>query len=143
MSHYAISKFAANCPNLQRLTWHNSGGWQNSGRSGAMSWLDYIFLVVVFSRLQLKELFMDNTVLDHTENDDSCIFFHLRDTLERASIKNLAVKEFRREALPISQAALVKFVRRMPHLCWLRSDLDAENIAMLKAERPEIEFVSD
>jgi hypothetical protein len=41
---------------------------------------------------------------------------------------------------PVSQGMLMKMVRNLPRLQWLRSDLSAENIATLKTERPEITF---
>jgi hypothetical protein len=43
---------------------------------------------------------------------------------------------------PVSQEKLVKMVQNHPALCWLRSDLTDENIAMLQQERPEFTFVS-
>lgn len=43
----------------------------------------------------------------------------------------------------IPQDVLIKMVRRHPLLKWLRSDLLAENVALLEEERPEITFVSD
>lgn len=42
---------------------------------------------------------------------------------------------------PLPQEHLVRMVRRHPNLRWLRSDLTAENVAMLKEERPEITFL--
>lgn len=39
------------------------------------------------------------------------------------------------------QGVLVNMVRRHSSLRWLRSDLSAENIYMLRQERPEITFV--
>jgi hypothetical protein len=40
----------------------------------------------------------------------------------------------------LPQEALMKFVRHTPTLRWFRSDLTAENIAILKEERAEVEF---
>jgi hypothetical protein len=39
-----------------------------------------------------------------------------------------------------SQESLMRFVRNAPNLKWFRSDLTAENIAILKEERPNIVF---
>jgi hypothetical protein len=39
-----------------------------------------------------------------------------------------------------SQESIMRFVRNAPNLKWLRSDLSAENIAILKQERPNILF---
>lgn len=46
-------------------------------------------------------------------------------------------------AEPLSQEMLMKMVRNLPNLRWLRSDLSPENIAILQQERPEITFVSE
>lgn len=51
--------------------------------------------------------------------------------------------DHRAQEAPLSQAWLVKMVRNLPALRWLRSDLSPENVAMLQQERPEIMFVSD
>lgn len=47
------------------------------------------------------------------------------------------------DAEPLSQAMLMKMVRRHPTLRWLRSDLCERKVAILKSERPEITFVSE
>ena len=47
------------------------------------------------------------------------------------------------EPKPVAQEAIIKFVRRHRPLRWLRSDLTAENVAMLQLERPEVTFVSE
>lgn len=44
---------------------------------------------------------------------------------------------------PIPQGMLMKMVRNLSRLRWLRSDLSPENIAILHQERPEVTFVSD
>jgi hypothetical protein len=42
---------------------------------------------------------------------------------------------------PISQKAIMKFVRFTPTLSWLRSELTDKNVAILRLERPDITFV--
>lgn len=42
----------------------------------------------------------------------------------------------------VSQEMLIKMVRCHCTLRWVRSDLSAENVAMLQQERPEVVFVS-
>jgi hypothetical protein len=42
------------------------------------------------------------------------------------------------KALP--QEVLIKFARLAPKLRWFCSDLTPENVAMLKEERPDVEF---
>lgn len=44
----------------------------------------------------------------------------------------------------MTQDMLVKMVRNLSRLRWLKSDLSKENVvAMLKGERPEVTFVSE
>lgn len=61
--------------------------------------------------------------------------FHKHDSrLERLSIRN---------ATPISQNMLMKFVRNAPlTLTWFRSNLSPTNMDTLRSERPGIEFVN-
>jgi hypothetical protein len=40
------------------------------------------------------------------------------------------------------QRALIKFARRTPTLKWFKSDLTPENVALLRAERPDVTFKS-
>jgi len=65
--------------------------------------------------------------------------------LERLSMKNASWELFPgvTSPQPFSQDMLIKMVRHHPTLRWLRSDLTAENVAMLKREKPEITFVSE
>lgn len=65
--------------------------------------------------------------------------------LERLSIKGASWFDpaNRTETGPITQNMLIKVARQHPTLMWLRSDLTAENVAMLEQERPHITFVSD
>jgi hypothetical protein len=63
--------------------------------------------------------------------------------LERVTLKHAIYLERHSgngywENLP--QEALIKFVRHTPKLRWFCSDLTQENIAILKEERPEVEF---
>jgi hypothetical protein len=66
--------------------------------------------------------------------------------LERVSIKGAKYKrkgqQIEPEPISIPQLWLIKFARRATSLRWLRSDLTPENVAMLKRERPDVEFVS-
>ena len=47
------------------------------------------------------------------------------------------------DAFTVTRETIIKFVRLTPTLRRLRSDLMAENVAVLKDERPEVAFVSD
>mmetsp|Transcript_14040 Transcript_14040/g.21444 ORF Transcript_14040/g.21444 Transcript_14040/m.21444 type:complete len:229 (+) Transcript_14040:2-688(+) len=42
----------------------------------------------------------------------------------------------------VTQAMLMKFVRKAKKLRWFRSNLTPENIVILKKERPDVEFIS-
>ena len=66
------------------------------------------------------------------------------ESLERLSIKNAtwSLEENPLEKFPVSQDMLITMVRNHPTLQWLRSDLSADNVAMLQLERPEVTFVS-
>ena len=44
---------------------------------------------------------------------------------------------------PFSQNMLIKLVCLHPMLCWLRSDLNDESIAVLCEERPEVTLVDE
>lgn len=63
--------------------------------------------------------------------------------LERISMKNTLWRPRNSVARPLPQQMIMKFVRHASQLRWLRSDLTAENIAILKQERPEVTFVSE
>jgi len=104
----------------------------------------------------LKEIFMDDSefytchhlILDALADlktprfKDACIFEYCNKALERVSIRNARVRIFGEPSVPIPQAALIKFVRRIPTLRWFRSDLSKEHIIMLKTERPDIELLN-
>ena len=66
--------------------------------------------------------------------------------LERVTLKHAVYLErYDRNAVydywkKLPQEALIKLVRHTPKLRWFCSDLTLENIAILKEERPEVEF---
>jgi len=160
----AISDFSKKCPNLERFTWNCC-----KEATAFVTGQDFRFINArsILHESKIREVFMDDAVLyvpgewtygyqpqqtpeerilGRLESDESLgsIFSYLSSTLERVSIKNLGVNTISdRKKVKISQKVLIKFVRSMPHLVWLRSDLNAENVAMLQAERPEIVFVSE
>lgn len=142
-------KFAESCSRLARLTWN-----------GGSEWFGLYFSLSHDSNV--RELTLDGSLFDCTDETlaESIVDPYSQDflmmrchNLERLSIKNakLSVRKYLYYAntysincaVAIPQDALVKMIRRHPTLRWLRSDLSAENIAMLKQERPEIVFVSD
>lgn len=138
-----LQELTETCPRLEKITWNN---------------IDRDFGVSIdgehmMSATNLKELYMDDAVfcgpfpsiLSDMENDDyrsKMFLFHMCSTvLERVSIKNVAYG-YGRDVLP--QNALIKFIRNAPStLRWFRSDLTHKNIAILRLERPDIEFVND
>lgn len=66
--------------------------------------------------------------------------------LERLSMKNTTWERVTYMSSPrrlFSQDMLIKLVRLHPTLRWLRSDLTEENMAMLRAERPEVTLLND
>ena len=79
----------------------------------------------------------------NTENDNKYLLSTCRN-LARVSVKGATLYIiYNRPTIPLPQEILIKFVRRHPTLRWLRSDLTAENVEMLRQERPEMTFVSD
>lgn len=74
---------------------------------------------------------------------DFTLFEKIKDSLERLGIQNVRISTYgENRRLPLSQKALVRGIRAMSQLVWLRSDLTMENVAMLKQERPGITFES-
>lgn len=109
------------------------------------------------SRCNITEVRFDNSSLSvqadniqqgllTLEGDDKDFFLlcMLTESLARVSIKNTSVHVLGRvnERIPISQKALMKCARLLPRLKWFRSDLTAENIAILKVELPQVHFTS-
>ena len=163
----AISDFSRNCPNLERFTWNSCNNNKKVFVTGQDFRFRFISRRAIRHESKIREVFMDDAVLYvpvagpytypvpqtpeervlgvlESDKHRLSIFFFLSSTLERVSIKNLGVYAYGdKTSLKISQKALIKFVRSTPHLVWLRSDLSAENVAMLQAERPEIVFVSE
>lgn len=76
------------------------------------------------------------------EDSDHHMLMHCR-TLERLSIKNSMWFLNHNQYLPITEDMIIKFARRTPTLRRLRSDLTAENVTMLKQERPDVTFVME
>ena len=74
--------------------------------------------------------------------DANCYMFKTCTSLKRLSIKNVSLAACNDSGEPLPQEWLIDTVRRHSTLRWLRSDLTAENTAMVQQERPEIAFVS-
>jgi len=120
----------------------------------------------------LNELHLDGHILhdsdkleryylegDHLFQDENRYLFKKCRALERVSIMYLGRTYLDREndhdlfgedlygeewiTEPISQNAIMKFVRFTPTLSWLRSELTDENVATLRLERPDITFVRE
>lgn len=94
---------------------------------------------------ELQNVFLRRYTKEETRNDGrNWYMWRHCSSLERLSFNNatyicsdMAAPE------PIPQEMLIKMVRHHSNLRWLRSDLTAENIAMLKQEKPGITFVSE
>ena len=90
------------------------------------------------------ELLMDRQVYGR-EDERSYLWMNCP-RLERVSMKGVTLQVLgaeEQEPEPVPQDIIIKFVRRHHPLRWLRSDLTAENVAMLQQERPEVTFVSE
>lgn len=114
----------------------------------------FVFVLQESGRLSLDDcvfFLMDEDEVNEYSQDDKTTdeynpyLFEDHRSLERLSIKNAlyGIEDSETQNQQLPQEMLVKMVRRHPTLHWLRSDLSAESVAMLKQERPEITFVSD
>jgi F-box domain len=107
----------------------------------------------------LKELYLDHTlvtasakeekdIFENADEEQACPFSYCLRNLERVSLKgclyfNMTAKaeDHAIHGKPFSQVGLIKFVRKATNLQWFHSDLTAENVEMLQAERPDVVFV--
>jgi hypothetical protein len=89
----------------------------------------------------LRELRMDGASFYASIGVRPLLFLELSGRLERVSIKGARCFRDGRP-VPVSQEQLVGFVRSAPNLRWFRSDLAPENVATLRAERPDVTFAS-
>jgi hypothetical protein len=140
----ALRHFAAQCPELEKVTWDQHHA--NTNLSGK----------ALNACRRLKEIYMDDSVFTYDFGESQaihapaewlnyCIFFHCNAKLERVSLKNAKCRGPRFGSSPgptqtFPQIGLSKFVRNTPSLRWFRSDLSPENVAILQAERPEVTF---
>jgi hypothetical protein len=122
---------------LEKVTWHRS--WRGLSLSA------YEFR----SCESLRELYMDGSCLQGSwmPSFTPPLLSVLSRRLERVSIKDVHLARRRPHQLhfdieKVSQARLIEFVRSAPNLRWFRSDLTAENVAVLQAERPDVTFAS-
>lgn len=131
------------CPHLTKLTWNYERECSPSNLN--ISGADFC------KGLALTELDLDSCWFDlyglPGRTGDFYMFMHCS-CLERLSMKGAMIQfhssvglSYHRMNIP--QGMLIEMVRRHPTLRWLRSDLSAENVAMLREERPDITFVSD
>lgn len=137
-----LRKLIQNCSRLEKITWNNipaSSGMDINGYD-------------LEKATNLKEIYMDDAeffacpFMFHQSSLESHIYpriflFHQcgSSKLERISIRNATYGN----AVYFPQEALIKFVRKAPpSLRWFRSNLTAENITMLRLERPAIECVN-
>jgi hypothetical protein len=130
----ALRYLTLSCKWLKKLTWEES-------RCSLTSSL--LFAGVC---QELKEVYIDGSTLECDDPSEMPSLLvgvdQYERVLERVSIKNCRCQSDtnENETVELSQDALIKFVRETPSLKWLRSDLTPENVAMLKAERPDVTF---
>lgn len=74
----------------------------------------------------------------------SILLYSIRNTIERVSLVNARYKCKSGDVVPkpMTQVALIKFVRNCQKLRWIRSYLTQQNVSMLQNERPDVTFVS-
>ena len=97
----------------------------------------------------LKELYLENCLIIVIDNvpGDSLLRCCKPGKLERVSLKNAMVTRRRMiDTVPhrerLLDSAVMEFVLATPSLKWFRSDLTPASIAVLKEQRPDIQFVS-
>ena len=119
------------CPAITSITWRGNRHNVQPHSGEAFQGLNF-----------LKELCLDGFSL---WNEPSRYLFERCPGIERLSIKDCAYDEFDVEEVEteLPQEDLIQMVRNHPSLRWLRSDLSAENVAMLQQECPEMTFVSE
>jgi hypothetical protein len=91
-----------------------------------------------YSQLEQEEWF---AAASHRHSGADWVLLQEYPNLERVTLKHAeyhTIRYYSWKVLP--QEALIKFVRHTPKLRWFCSDLTRENIAILKEERPEVEF---
>lgn len=135
-----LSWFCCRSPNLTRISWHGS-----NHKHICIDGTNFV------AARNLTELYLDESAfitssLRHafgtTANDENFYILHRCRRLERVSMKNTSYFEDA-QSFPVIQEMLIRFVRRTPTFPWFRSDLTAENIIMLRQERPEVTFVAE
>jgi len=143
--HVCLLKISENCPNFEKITWHNID--RDQSEIDINGWL-------MGQATNLKEIYMDESSFLHDNFDED--FSDLKNSpdlylfykcgskvLERVSIRNAKWYVGSHDPTAVSQNALIKFVRKAPtSLKWFRSDLSHENMNMLRLERPGIELVN-
>ena len=141
---------ATNCRHLRLLNWNNSDRnipYMAGILNFSILWL--CLLMILASNLH----FRGNITTEIFQQQPSFVGLDMEfyvmmccTGLTRLSIKNATwcpEGDNPTEIFPVSQEMLIKMVRNNPTLQWLRSDLSAENVAMLQQERPNVTFVSD
>ena len=145
-----LEEIRVQCRLLRRLSWNNSDG--NISLNGIeisvlnileLSFDDSCFRSP-FESADMNRWFFERTISLNARRHEPFLMRECK-VVERLSIKNATwcLEENPLEKFPVTQGMLIKMVRRHPTLRWLRSDLSAENVAMLQREKPEITFVSD
>jgi hypothetical protein len=143
----ALNKFSNHCPYLEKITWNNIMRHFVLDGGG-----------IVSSSNNLRVIIMDDSVfycsqsqLDQTSDlknhRDQVLFVYCSKVLERVSIRNAKwcyINNDNNDIIDVvPQNALIKFVRNAPPtLRWFRSDLNQDNMTMLRLERPEIELLN-
>lgn len=137
------------CPYIEKITWNDNErafGMLNGSCLKHVSRLTQLYLDDFCFSLYESEIrrFSDTT---NEVVRGSFAFSQCPHQLERLSMKNATYRIMgnvgTEEIQPLPQEVLVKMARYHPALRWLRSDLSAENVAMLQQERPDITFVSE
>jgi hypothetical protein len=145
-----VGRFCESCTQLTRIALNNAtGDYLDLFGSDFMDVADSLTnLYLDGARFHCRaRLYTYNWEEKSSNGDMSLHMLMYCNCLERLDIKSATWGTFLPEEShgpqPISQGAIIKLVRHMPTLRWLRSDLTAENVALLQQERPDVTFVMD
>ena len=123
---YELEKFSGRRFHLRRMIWNNISIDSEIRLDGFQ---------MVYAR-HLQEIYRYTSQYS--------LFESCKRNLIRISIQNARCRDIvSLETHVLPQNVLIKFVRQaLPSLRWFRSGLSSKNITMLRAERPDIEFVN-
>lgn len=141
-SHFSRC-FLRECPRLTKLTWIESRA-RLCGCS--FNHASHLLNFLCLDNSCFQTFCCNLPKMSDLTHYPECFMFQ-KCHVPRLSIRNATFQYYDEHSTtqirPVTQKMLIKMARHHPTLRWLRSDLSAENVAMLQQERPDITFVSE